>query len=306
MAYKIFNKYWWIARQLRTNQLQKKSSDELKFSETDLFNMDIGQRGGNFFLGYYSEEGIIDALKKYGVYKLLKRKGFNNLITIVDTSDIYKHRLSIYFNQRDVNHLLIEIVLRKEFINIKLPFQTELENHKFETLKIDWLCMQNPLKLFDSNRLQLPGQKYPGLGFSNVAIEILMIISWRLNLAALLNIPEHFHNAYFYSKIFHYINPYTEAKFLALVKEFKNYHIAKITWAIEWECIIDIEQNKPFVWMPDHQIVPIDTKLKKIFYGKEYRKYINNHKKSYKFKFDEEKYIYMKNRISKNDMENII
>lgn len=306
MAYKIFNKYWWIARQLKTNQLQKRSSEDLKFSEATMFNKDIGQRGGNLFLGFYSEEGIIDALEKYGVYRLLKKKGFNNLMTVVDTSDIYKHRLSIYFKQKDVNHLLVEIVLRKEFINIKLPFETELDNYKFETLKIDWLCMQDPTKVFDSNRPQLPGQKYPGLGFSNVAIEILMIISWRLNLAALLNIPEHFHNAYFYSKIFHYINPHTEAKFLALTKQLAKYKIVKSTWAIEWECIIDIEQNKPFVWMVDQQIVPVDAKLKKIFNGTEYRKYIKNHKNNFKFKFDEEKYNYMKNKISKQDMENII
>lgn len=306
MASRIFNKYWWIAKSLRTNQLQRKKSDELSFSESDLFSTDISQRTGNYFLGYYSTDGINLALKKYGVFALLKKQGFKNIQTKIDTSDIYKHKLAIYFDQKDVNHLLIEVVLRKEFITINMPFDNELQNKKYEALTIDWLCMQNPINKFDLNRPRLPGQKYPGLGFSNVAIELLMNMNWRLNLAGLVNIPEHYHNAQFYSKIFKYVNPETQAKFLALKNDMKSLSVNKITWAIEWGCVLDKISNQPFVWIVDKQIVPMDIRLKKLFQSNKYSKYVNKLKKDYSFEFNEELYEQCKRNKSRKEMENII
>jgi len=306
MAHFIFNKYWWVARKLKTNQLQKKSSKELTFSESDLFKTFSNQRGGDYFLGYYSEQGIKEAFKQYGVYKLLEKRGFKNVFTVVDTAEMYKHKIFIYFEKKDIDHLLMEVVLRKKIITINMPFETELQNTKVETLKIDWLSMQNPLKNFSAERPQLPGQKYPGLGFSDVAVKLLMIMNWRLNLAGLINVPEHYHNACFYSKIFIYINPDLQAKFLALKQQFKNYEMAKITWGIEWGCVDDLINDKPLVWIVDDQVVPMDTKLKTLMYSKEYKMYVNERKKIYKFKFNEEKYNYYINNTPKKDLENYI
>lgn len=306
MASKIFNKYWWIAKSLRTNLLQMKSSEDLSFSDSDLFNTDIRQRGGDFFLGYYSDEGIKLALKKYGVFRLLKKSGFKNLLTKIDTSDVYKHKLSIYFDKKDAKHLLVEVVLRKEFINIQLPFNNEYQNKKYEALTIDWMCMQNPLEKFSAKRKQLPGQKYPGLGFSKVAVELLLNMNWRLNLSGLVNVPEHFHNAHFYSKIFKYVNPETQAKFVALTRDMKNLPIYRATWAIEWECIQDKISNHPFEWFVDKQIVPMDVGLKRLFNGKEYSDYVSNLSENFKYEFDEKKYTECKRTKSKKGMENII
>ena len=306
MASRIFNKYWWIAKSLRTNQLQRKTSEELSFSESDLFSTDIRQRGGDFFLGYYSTDGINLALKKYGVFQVLEKQGFKNIISKVDASDVYKHKLSIYYEQRDAKHLLIEVVLRKEFITINLPFENEYQDKKFEALTIDWMCMQNPMKQFDEKRNQLPGQKYPGLGFSNIAVELLLNMNWRLNLAGLINTPEHYHNAKFYSKIFKYVNPETQAKFLALTKDMKHMSVDMVTWAVEWGCVTDKESNQPFVWIVDKQIVPMDVRLKKIFNSNDYTRYVNKLMKNYKFEFNEKLFEQCKRNKSRKGMENII
>jgi len=306
MASRIFNKYWWIAKSLRTNQLQRKTSEELSFSESDLFSTDIGQRGGDYFLGYYSIDGINLALKKYGVFRLLKKQGFENLFTKVETNDIYKHKLSIYYEKKDVNHLLIEVVLRKEFITVDLPFENEFQNKKYEALTIDWMCMQNPKMQFDEKKKQLPGQKFPGLGFSHVAIELLLNMNWRLNLAGLINIPEHFHNAKFYSKIFKYVNPDTQAKYLALNRDLKHLPVDTATWAIDWGCVTDKITNQPFKWIVDKQIVPMDFKLKKIYNSSEYANHVKDLKNNYKFEFNEKIFDQCKINKSKKDMENVI
>lgn len=306
MASRIFNKYWWIAKSLRTNQLQRKTSEELSFSESDLFITDISQRSGNYFLGYYSKDGMNLALKKYGVFSLLKKNGFKNLITKIDTSDNYKHKLAIYFEKQDLNHLLIEVVLRKEHININMPFDNSYQNKKIEALTIDWMCMQNPQIGFNSEKPRLPGQKFPGLGFSKVAVELLLNMNWRLNLAGLVNIPEHYHNAKFYSKIFRYVNPETQAKFVALTRAMKNIPIDKVSWAIEWGCVIDKASNKPLVWIVDKQIVPMDIELRKLFQSSDYKNFVNIQKKKFDFELNEELYEESKRKKSRKKMEKLV
>ena len=68
---KLSKKYFWIAKRLHTEQLQKISDTQFDLSETDMYNLNIGNRGIRLFLGYYSEEGLKLALNKYGVYKKL-------------------------------------------------------------------------------------------------------------------------------------------------------------------------------------------------------------------------------------------
>ena len=70
------SKYWWIAKRLQNEQLQRTQSEKYEFSDRDLFELDIGKRGSSFFLGFYSEEGLKLALNKYGVYDLLKKTSY--------------------------------------------------------------------------------------------------------------------------------------------------------------------------------------------------------------------------------------
>lgn len=303
MNSKLFNKYWWIARRLQTEQLQRISSKSINFSDQDLFRVDIGPRGGEYFLGFYSHDGLNIALEKYGVFKKLNKIGFKNVFSILDTSDPYKHKLAVYTEKQDSDHLLIELVLRKQFLEINSPFKCDINKQHFQALAIDWLCMQNPGKKFTAGKPMLPGQRFPGLGMSEIAVELLMIISWRLKLAGLVNIPEHYHNALLYSKIFYYINPEIQAKFLALAESLSNLPLDIATWGTEWGCVIDEKTNQEFNWIVEKQIVPMDVKLKKYFFNSEYQQYVEKLKKKFKFKFDMEKYNKLKNIKSRKIME---
>jgi len=119
---RLYNKYRWIANRLQTSQLQKLDNEKLDFSEQDLYHLDIGKRGNKLFLGFYSEEGIKLALEKYGVYKKLQKKGFKNIVTIVDTTDLYKHKLVFYNEKKHKDNLLVELVLRKEFFTLNIIY----------------------------------------------------------------------------------------------------------------------------------------------------------------------------------------
>lgn len=303
---RLYNKYRWIANRLQTSQLQKLDNEKLDFSEQDLYHLDIGKRGNTLFLGFYSEEGIKLALEKYGVYKKLQKKGFKNIVTIVDTTDLYKHKLVFYNEKKHKDNLLVELVLRKEFFTLNMPFSCNQNGLSFEGLAIDWLLMQNPYGKFTKKKQPLPGQRFPGLGLSEVVVELLMIVCWRLNLKALINIPDHYHNALFYSKIFYYLDPNIQSQFLALMKAYKTYPLYKISWGIEWGCFVDLREEKEFKWLVGPQIVPFNNDLKEIFSSEKYRDYVHDKMNLFKFKFEEKKYIECRDRVQKETMEKCI
>jgi hypothetical protein len=300
------DKSWRIARWMQDKRLKKTDIGPLDFSETDLFNLDIGRRGGDFFLGYFSREGVKIALEKYGLFVELKNRGFEDIIMNIDTSDPFKHKISIFNDYKTQENLLIELVLRKSFFKVNMPFQTRHNGKGFQCLIIDWLSMQNHKAEFTPRKPRLPGQKFPGLGLSNIAIELLMIICWRLKLGCLVNYPEHYHNAFLYSKIFCYHDPDSQAIFLALKKTFKSYPLDKISWGIDWGCVRELNSNETYSWMVSEQLVPVDDTLKKIFNGKKYKKYVNARMRDFKFSFDEAKYQEIRKKITVQSMEKII
>jgi hypothetical protein len=177
-----------------------------------------------------------------------------------------------------------------------MPYPCPLNGKTYLGLTIDWLCVQNLLGSFSKDRPQLPGQKYPGLGFSSIVVELLMIICWRLNLAGLINIPEFYHNAVFYSKIFHYLDPLDQAKFLALNRTFSKYPLDKVSWAIDWGCVTDLNENQPFTWFVKRQVVPLEKDIKQMYQSKDYRDFVNSKANSYRYILDENKYEEMKNK----------
>jgi len=303
---KVYNKYWHIAKRLQTEQLQKPDISQIDFSEKNLFHLDIGKRGSTFFLGFYSKEGLKIAFEKYGVYKKLEKKGFKEIITDIDTSDPYKHKIALYYKEKNKKNLLVELVVRKQYFSVHMPFDCHINNKSFLALAIDWLLIQNITGSFTEKRPRLPGQHYPGLGFSHLVLDLLLITCWRLNLAGVLNVPEHYHNAYIYSKAFYYLDPNLQAMYLSLKKCFKNFPLDKISWGIDWGCVIDLNCNKPFQWPIAKQVVPLEKELKGVFQGLSYRRYVKQHIKEYKYEFDEAKYLQCKNKMSEFNMEKCI
>ena len=78
------------------------------------------------------------------------------------------------------------------------------------------------------------------------------------------------------------------------------------TWAIDWDCVIDKSNNKPFKWIVDKQIVPMDFRLKKIFNNGEYSNHVKKLIKNYNYEFNEKLFNQRKLKKSKMNMENVI
>ncbi len=291
---KVPKKYWYIAKRLSAAQLQKDSDDDSFLNEKALFDVNIGKRRRNFFLGYYSQEGLELAFEKYSVSKIFKDRGFSDLIYDIDTDDPYLHRLTIYNKKQKPSNMLAELVLKKETILFEMPFEAEVNNKRFDTLAIEWMCLQNPYGKFTRKRPKMPGQKFPGLGLASKAVELLMIAAWRLKLSGLVNTPEHYHNAFLYSKIFYYIDPYDQAKLVAMTRDMKKYSLEVVAWAMEWGLVTDETTGKPAEWFVAKQVIPLNSKLKDVYNSKTYQNLVKQEAKKYKFSLDYRAYKEMK------------
>lgn len=278
-----------ISRRLTTHQLRRLQETEVAMSYDDLFGTEVTQRGSSYFLGYYSREGIKYALEKFGLFKELKKRGFDNFQLTVSTRDPYKQRVAIYYEKKDPEHLLGELVVKRKHVTVYPPFPTLIQGRNFEMIAVEWLCMQNPRGKFSEKRPRLPGQKYPGLGLGDMVMEILILMCGRLRTAGLLNVPEHFHNAQMYSPQFRYLDPLYEAKRRAIARDLMpRYPLAVISWAIDLKCVT--ENGKPFEWFIADQVIPLDRDLKEYFQSKNYIQYVNHTAQQYRYELDEAKW----------------
>lgn len=254
--------------------------DDFTLEEEDFFNLNIGHRGSDLFLGYFSNRGLEIILQKYKIFPKLNAMGFNNVSLELDTSDAYKHKLMLINKDGHKNERLVEIVAKREQVIIDMPFDTPLNGKRYEMLVIEWLKMQNPRRTFTGKRPQLPGQEFPGLGIGSRALELFIVATKRLGLQGIINKPDHYHNAFFYSKFFYYENPLEQAQLLALIRDTKKYNLPEVAWAIENKNLIDLNIEKPFIWHGTRQVLPIDKKLAELFASRAYRtetkKYVND------------------------------
>lgn len=282
-------KYRRIYQQLTNFELQRTTeADKLISSEDILADLKDKERP-HLFLNFYSEAGIKKALEEYGIFKDLNRRGFHDFIIRVNARDPYRHTLKAYFGKEDNDHLLGELYVRKKFFIAKPVFPTAIAGQKFSMIVIEWLTLQDPTAKFTARRPPLPGQIYPGLKIGRQIVGIFVNMALRLKTDGLLNIPEHYHNAVFYSRQFKYFNPFSEGQFQALQRDLRMAGLYKATWAVELQCVIEKNSGRPWQWFTDEQVLFVGHTLEKYFESQEYLDRVADAFDQYAFEIDEEK-----------------
>jgi hypothetical protein len=288
-----------ISKRLTTHQLRRLQEKDVALGYDELFGAHT-DRGSPYFLGYYSPGGIKYALESYGVFEELRKRGFDELKLSVNTHDPYKQRIAIYYDKKDPRHLIGELVVKRKHITIYTPFPSPVNGRNFEVIAVEWLCMQDPKSGFTAEKPRLPGQKHPGLGMGEMAMEMLIIMCRRLRTAGLLNVPEHFHNSQMYSPQFRYLNPVYAGKREAIVRDLmQQYSLSEISWAIDLGCVTENEQ--PFEWFIGDQIIPLDRAIKEYFESNEYHQYARHITETHHYVLDETEW-----RQKKEQIENYI
>jgi hypothetical protein len=278
-----------ISRRFTTHQLRKLPDKDLELGYDNLFVRDESQTSSPYFLGYYSHAGIRYALENYGFFETLQKMGYKNLELVIDTKDPYRQRIATYYEQKDPEHMLGEVVVKRKHITPYPPFPTLIHGRNFEVIAVEWVCMQNPLANFSPDKPRLPGQKYPGLGMGETVMEILIIMARRLRTAGLVNIPEHYHNAQMYGAQFRFLDPSLEARRLAITRDLlSTCTLSQLSWAIDLGCVL--ENEKPFQWKGEDQLIPLDRDLKEYFRSKDYLRQVSDIASTFNYVLDQSKW----------------
>jgi hypothetical protein len=251
-----------VKRSLSTSDLR------LGAGELDDVTMDelvIGKRTGDLLMDFYTCEGLETALERYGFMDLLRERGFDNLLVSIETSDPDHQVTRIHFDRADPEHLLVELVVR--FRNLVTPREAVDDGVQecFRMLSIEWLLMQNPRATFSLARRKLPGQHYPGLGLGRWMLELLRMMTERLDCCGLMNIPQHYHNAYLYSKQMLCFLPQDQGYLEAMKRDLRQMPLVETSEAIDSGRLRDAATGERLEWEGKAQVMPVEPELNAYF-----------------------------------------
>lgn len=190
-------------------------------------------------LGYYTAEGIEYALERYGVLFHLRRLGYEQLHTRVDTTGT-GDRMQVFGHANQEKHLLIENVVERRNVG----------GH--DVLYIHWLTLRHPLAHFTERRPQLPGQEVPGLGLAKEMSEIELRIALRLGFEGIAFRPSWYHMAYAGRARFYFVDPRRQGRFLAMIRDLGHHSLLEVTLAC---ANARIRMNgTPYTWEADEMV----------------------------------------------------
>ena len=230
------------------------------------------------FLGRYGKEDIRAKLERTQILPALRSYGFDPLILEVESDGLIEHRIFIHTGQRTYDRIVMELRLREGVFKIRdtiSHFKPDLaglvKGDTIPMLWIDWLLLQNPSKQFNPVKPRLPEQKYPGLGVLGLVVPLLGEFARETHKQAVLDIPEHFHGAFFYSKWMKFFNPEMEGKMRAILRDLAGYSLAAISWGVLLDCLFNIALERFEEWKPGEQIYAISPGLENYFCSESYR-----------------------------------
>ena len=261
-----------VGRALTREELRV-GADEL---DSESIEEMLGRRcGSGLFMDAYTTEGLRRALERFGFLDLLRDKGFADLRLSTRTDDPDRQMTRIHFGQEDPGHLLVELVVR--FFTLVSP-EVAVEQGaepSYRVLSIEWLLMQDPTAAFTDERPPLPGQDHPGLGLGRFTVELLRLMAEGLNLCGLSNNPQHYHNAYLYSKQMLCFDPEQQGRLEAMKRDLGRLPLVEASRAVDAGRLRDAETGEQVSWSGPVQVMPVSPALNSYFARPGYIREVN-------------------------------
>lgn len=224
---------------------------------------------GSLFLGRFSLETLRLELESAGILGALAQRGYPEVEVRTET-EAGEHRLLV-FPRGDVVSL-VDLRLGEASALVEEPLAREKGLDVLSFLAVHWLSLQHPLAHFTAERSRLPGQTYPSLrlGRQLMARVVAWAEAWGKD--GLVNFPEYFHNALFYSEIFHFLSPIRQGRFEALARDLAPLGVARASWALEEEGVVEEPDGRPVAWESGEMAAPLTLRLKAYLASPEYRR----------------------------------
>jgi acetoin utilization deacetylase AcuC-like enzyme len=266
-------RYRRVKASLGPAELRRGDDDEL--TEEDLTGETRHGTGrSRLFLDTYTAEGLQLALERYGFFDLIRERGFDDLRVCINADDPERQICRIHHQRQDPEHMLVEVVAR--FRTLVTPALARVEGARdtYRMLSIEWLLMQNPRGSFTLARPRMPGQQHPGLGIGRWMVELLRMMSERVECDGLMNIPEHYHNAYFYSKQMLFFAAHDQGSFEAMRRDLRSVPLVEASIAIDDGQLRAVRpprrSSEPVRWEGRPQVMPTKRSLNAYFARQSY------------------------------------
>ena len=257
--------------------------------ESSYYDLPAYPRDEVRFLSRLRKEDIMELMRQSGMISHLESLGFDelHLEMYIDKDNIYHFKL--YYLEPNPDYLLINMrISESRFIPESRFFEESNQVEIYDMVVLEWLNVQNPFASFDESKPRLPGQRYPGLGSLRYLMEIMQKVGQETVKDGFMDVPDRFHTAVMYSRIFRFFNPAHEAVLRAMLRDLRRYSLADLSWGMITKTIIDESKGQPQIYDPSEQIFPVSRRMHKYFRSNKYWdkfKEVYNRKK-YSFDYD--------------------
>ena len=235
-----------------------------------LFDL-TGENPENRLFGRYTPAELRERLDASGLLAGLAGRGYPEPILRLSCADPADQRICLYAGAETRDRLLLEARLQLAPFHPRRPIGPFTEESSFRMLVIHWLVLSSPDGTFTVDRPRLPGQEKPGLGLLSQTIALLKAFSRELSVDGVLDVPDHFHTALFYSRDFRYLDPEAEGRFQAIARDLSGVPLALASDAIREGCLVDRATGAPMPWPVAEQVMAVRGPLRRFLHSPSYR-----------------------------------
>ena len=230
-----------------------------------------GENPENRLFGRYEAAEVRERLDASGLLAGLAARGYKDPSLALSCADPADQRICLFSGEPIRERLLMEVRLLLSLFHPRHPIGPFREDSAFRMLVVHWLVLSDPDRGFTVDRPRLPGQERPGLGLLDEALSLLTAFSRELAVAGVLDVPEHFHTALFYSRAFRYLDPESEGRFRAIARDLAGVPLALASDAIREGCLVDRATGAPMEWPVAEQVMAVRGPLRRFVRSGEYR-----------------------------------
>jgi hypothetical protein len=235
-----------------------------------LFDL-TGENPENRLFGRYGPVELRDLVVATGLLAGLSERGYPDPVLRLSCADPSDQRICLYAGEETRERLLLEARLQLAPFHPRRPIGPFTEASSFRMLVIHWLVLSSPDGTFTIDRPRLPGQEKPGLGLLNPTFALLKALARELSVDGVLDVPDHFHTALFYSRAFRYLDPEVEGRFLAIARDLSGVPLALSSDAIREGCLVDRTTGASTPWPTAEQVLAMRGRLSRFLRSAPYR-----------------------------------